>query len=484
MTKTKSTKVKPSRASEAVSRLFDMPYSATAPRLINPELGLHNLVARAGHNAGYLIDVTLLDAPDHRLIRSGVLLAHRVVDGRGEWYLGAPEWAPLLPEERIEPMGHTDIPQEFADLIAPFRRRATLGPVAALSCERREFALRDDRGHTLALLRDDRVTVRRGGLTTARYREVTLTPIGPGLTAEQQAWLTQALLSCGSTEVEAFPPLPIRLGAPATGLTDFPVPKPSDADTPFAHFVSALLAARLREILEADLAVRVGRRDAAAELGSRASLLDRQLAGLSAVMDPGWTEDLDEELEWIAGQAETEHLRVTDRFDGQPPGSLADRLRGERYLTMLDRLVNASRAPRLGDSSTLPTGEVVRTLVESRLKRLRKLADRVRPESSQQDWDAVEVAAADLFRVCEIAAQIGDRPSRKLTDRIKDAVELLSQANRHARAAQGVGVLAEGTPPTQAFEAGRRYEQELVRAEHARAAFLQEWSRAAKKLDQ
>jgi hypothetical protein len=54
-------------------RLYDMPYSAPAPRLVNPSLGLHNLVARAGHNAAYEIDVTLLDAPDHRLIRSGVM---------------------------------------------------------------------------------------------------------------------------------------------------------------------------------------------------------------------------------------------------------------------------------------------------------------------------------------------------------------------------------------------------------------------------
>ncbi|MFP5282480.1 MAG: hypothetical protein ACLGIF_03415, partial [Actinomycetes bacterium] len=43
-------------------RLWEMPYSAQAPRMINPALGLHNLVARAGHNAGYDIDLTLLDA--------------------------------------------------------------------------------------------------------------------------------------------------------------------------------------------------------------------------------------------------------------------------------------------------------------------------------------------------------------------------------------------------------------------------------------
>src|SRR5829696_6928971 len=48
-------------------RYYDMPYSAATPRLINPDLGLHHLVARVGHNAAYEISVTLLDAPDHRL---------------------------------------------------------------------------------------------------------------------------------------------------------------------------------------------------------------------------------------------------------------------------------------------------------------------------------------------------------------------------------------------------------------------------------
>ena len=199
----------PERSSTSLpgQRYYEMPYSAATPRLINPDLGLHHLVARAGHNAAYEISVTLLDAPDHRLIRSGVLLAHRVLDGRGEWYITAPDWEPLLPVDRIELMGHADLPEELADMIRTLRRRATLGPVAALTCDRREFELRDNEESTLALLRDDRVTVRRGGLTTARYREVLITPIGPGLNDEQAAWLDRSLLQVGATQVPRFPRL-------------------------------------------------------------------------------------------------------------------------------------------------------------------------------------------------------------------------------------------------------------------------------------
>ena len=168
-------------------RCYDMPYSAAAPRMINPDLGLHHLVARVGHNAAYEIAVTLLDAPDHRLIRSGVLLAHRVLDGRGEWYLGAPDWVPLLPKELIIPMGQGELPDELAELVRPFRRGAPLSPVAALRCERREFALRNGDGQTVALLRDDKVTVRRNGR------------IMSASSSGRSAWPISSMWSCGSS---------------------------------------------------------------------------------------------------------------------------------------------------------------------------------------------------------------------------------------------------------------------------------------------
>ena len=295
-----ATPIQPASGHRPGQRFYDLPYSAAAPRLINPDLGLHNLVARAGHNAAYSIDVTLLDAPDHRLIRSGVLLAHRVLDGRGEWYLTAPDWQPLLPKDRIELMGHADLPDQLADLLRPLRRRATLGPVAALTCDRREFALRDDHGTTLALLRDDKVTVRRGGLTTARYREVMITPVGPGITDEQTAWLDRGFIQAGATYVPKFPRLVTRLGAPATGPTDLPLPEPFDADVPFKKFVSQLLALRLRRIVEADLAIRGGDLTAIGRLADEAARLRDELKGLSPVLDPEWVEDVYDELGWIS----------------------------------------------------------------------------------------------------------------------------------------------------------------------------------------
>ena len=469
--------------SPAGQRLYDMPYSAVAPRLISPERGLHNLVTRAGHNAGYTIDVTLLDAPDHRLIRSGLLLAHRVLDGRGEWYLGSSAWRPMLPEELIEPMGQADLPESFVELIRPFRRRATVGPVAALTCERREFALRDDSGHTLALLRDDKVTVRRGGLTTARFREVMLTPTATGLSEEQSAHVTYALASAGATQVPAFPPLCSRLGAPATGPTDFPVPQRLDPDSSFAHFVSHLLATRLRQVLEADLRVRTDVPGAEAELGAHVAQLRSELQGLSSVVDVAWMEDLDEELEWVVEQAQLASRRATGRVEEPATGTLKQRLRGERYLTLLDRLVTATRAPQVGNASTIRAAEVLASLVNEAQSDVQRSAAALQVDSPAEQWTAAGVSFDSLFRITEVARHLLPKRVERLRHRLGVASQLLGEAAKHDRAAQYSRDRAASSSAEEAFALGRAYEHELDVARSAREAFVRRWAKTAKKLE-
>jgi hypothetical protein len=463
-------------------RLYDMPYSATAPKLINPGIGLHNLVARAGHNAGYEIDVTLLDAPDYRLTRSGVLLAHRVLDGRGEWFLTAPEWQPLLPKDRIETMGHTDLPEEFGDLIRPLRRRATLGPVAALRCERREFALRDDGGQTLALLRDDKVTVRRGGLTTARYREVMITPIGPGLTEQQAAWLDRAITQAGATAVARFPRLVTRLGSPATGLTDFPLPRSFEADAPFATFVSQLLGLRLRQIVEADLAIRGGNPDAAAQLAAHAAQLRVELRGLSFVLDPDWVEDLYDELDWII-------LDADPRRNGDPAEAahareqLAARLHTERYLALLDRLVTATRAPKLGDASTLATGDVLTDLLDSVVSRYRRGVDRLDVDAPPQAWEEAWRAIGQLQWVADISTHVMAAETERIQRRLAKSRRLLDRIHDYHAAADRTVEEAAALPPSEAFEAGRAFERGVEEARSLKEEFLALWTKTKKRLD-
>ena len=455
-------------------RYYDMPYSAAAPRMINPDLGLHHLVARVGHNAAYEITVTLLDAPDHRLIRSGVLLAHRVLDGRGEWYITAPDWDPLLPQDRIELMGHADLPEELADMIRPLRRRATLGPVAALICDRREFALRDEDGATLALLRDDKVTVRRGGLTTARYREVLITPVGPGLTDEQVAFLDRALLQAGATYVPRFPRLVSRLGAPATGPTDLPVPGPFDAAASFKKFVSQLVALRLRQIVEADLAIRGGDLGAVDRLADQASRLRLELKGLSVVLDPEWVEDLYDELGWISLEGDSSNSNGHDR--------LTSRLRSERYLTVLERLVAAVRAPKLADQRSDPAGEVLAGLVSIAVTRMGRCADHLNVDSADEEWEEAWQEMGRLEWVVGVAGQVLPEEAATIQHQLLKPRQLLAEIHDDHRRELVTAEQVAKLLPVQAFAAGRDFERESRRVRRARREFVEVWAKTKKKL--
>jgi hypothetical protein len=455
-------------------RCYDVPYSAVAPRMINPDLGLHHLVARAGHNAAYEISVTLLDAPDHRLIRSGVLLAHRVLDGRGEWYITAPDWHPLLPKDRIELMGHADLPEELADMIRPLRRRATLGPVAALTCDRREFALRDDQGTTLALLRDDKVTVRRGGLTTARYREVLITPVGPELTDEQVAWLDRTLAQVGAAHVPRFPRLVFRLGAPATGPTDIPVPGPFDAAAPFKKFVSQLVALRLRQIVEADLAIRGGDLAAVGRLADQAARLRLELKGLSVVLDAEWVEDLYDELGWISLDG--------DSSNGDGHDRLTARLRSDRYLTVLERLVAAVRSPRLADQRSDPAGEVLAGLISMAINRMSRCADHLIVDSPDHEWEEAWQEMGRLEWVVGVAGQVLPEEAATIQQQLLKPRQLLAEIHNDYRRELVTAEQVAKLLPAQAFAAGRDFERGYRRVRHSRREFVEVWAKTKKKL--
>lgn len=463
--------------------LFEMPFSAVPPRLINPELGLPNLVSRTSANASYTIDVTLLDTPDHRLLRTGVRLAHRVLDGRGEWYLGGPGWQPLLPGEQIKPMSQADLPPDFADRVMPFRRRATLGPVAALTCDRREFFFKDADGRVLALLRDERVTISRGGLITARFREATLSAVGVGLNADQLDWIDRAMDSVGATKVVEFPDLSSRLGAPATGRSDYPEPPLIRPDSPFSMFVSAVLIAHLRALVQGDLAIRGGLPGGAEQVAAATRSLVSALQGLSAAMDPDWLEDLDAELRWLGDQADTA-IRAPRTLSADPhhPDSLKALLRRERYLNLLERLVTASRVPRLGDSSELETADVLASLLDSALGGFRVRAERLSVIGIPEDWEAAALAAGELTTVRQAVVGVLGKPARSLGRRLAKPLAQLALVQAHTEAATAAQDGAEGLDPAAAFEAGRRYETEWRSARTARAEFITSWAKAARKL--
>lgn len=447
---------------------FVLPFTAPDPQLVDPEVGIRRFT-RMGHQHSYSIDVTILDTPDHRLVRAGIMLAHRVSRGLGDWYLAASAWTPPLPGEVTVPVdAGGDLPDELAELVRVFRRLAPLGPVATLSRERVVHLIRggdtasDDGesagpGAVLGSVRDDRVTVRRGGVVISRSREVTLEP-EPELSVAQRDHLVTVLQATGGSRVTGFPALAQRLGSPATRPTDIPAPRPRREARTLGEFVSRLLGRHLRRIVEADLRVRTGATTTSHLLVKRLRLLDRDLTGLARLLDPGWHD---------AVQA---HLAVVLAED---PGAVTLWRHEDHYLAALDALVDAVQTPPVGERAGAPAAR--------ELKRLRRLlgdevvarCDVLGVDADDDAWRSAVAAVSAFAPAARVAAVVGGRRARDIARRARRLDSRLARAAARAEV-PSPGEVAAMSPP-QAFAAGRDVQRRVDDVLRHRAGFVADW---------
>lgn len=446
---------------------FDMPYVVPDPPLANQALGIDRPALR-GKDHTYTIDVTVLDTPDHRLVRSGLLLAHRVSDGLGDWYLNAQEWAPLMPEEISMPVdAEGDLPDRLASLVRPFRRLAPLGPVAAVTLERQAYTIRgtvSDGALVLATLRDDRFTIRKGGVVITRVREVTLRPT-PAMSAPQRAHVVSLLSAAGGSRVQQFPPLRERLGAPATGLTDLPAPRPWRDDQSLEEFVERTFATRLRAIVGADLELRNESTESTRHLTRELRGLADEVRGFSAVLEPEWRARFEEHLDALVDGDEAEAPIMQ---------------RGDHYMAVLDALVAATRAPRLGDQSRYPASAVMRQIVAGQLTVLRDRCAALQAESASEAWAAALSAARRLRLTALAGAELDGKAARRLVTEVTEVAQALERCVVGPREpdAEALGAMTASA----AFEAGRRHQRALDASLTGRGRFVESWPAVGKRL--
>ena len=163
------------------------------------------------------------------------------------------------------------------------------------------------------------------------------------------------------------------------------------------------------------------------------------------------------------------------RADDQQTASaaeLTERLRSERYLTLLDRLVSAARSPKLATAGVTPTGEAISNLTSSVLSKIIRAASRVTTDGSPRLWDEAWKAMADLDGFYAVTAHVvGPEPARwrKRLDRCR---LLLDQVHAQNREAEELLASVEDQSPQEAFDAGRRFERDQTSAHEARAEFL------------
>lgn len=443
---------------------FEMPYQSQAPVLTDPDAGIDRLTLLGEHDRR-VITLTLLDTTDERLSRAGVLLAHRVVDDQAHWLLRAPDWQPWLPaDELIDLTNGDEIPEDLAELLQPFRRRAAIGPVASVVHDRVAYGLLDIDGVELGQLLDDRVTIRRGGLAVARHREVTF-EANDQMNSLQRALVVERLNLAGGTRVNRFPD-------PIDRLTELLHPFRVPAEVPHPDQISAedylewVFTGTLRKVWGADLQLRKGEVTDNAVLIGELSEAAELVRGLDALVDPNWADELGWHLDRVANRGVRSRSNAFD----------------EAHYEVLDALAQAARSPRVRssfDQQPATARDALAAQTTTRVAELVATIDQLMPTSADADWLAAVEQTQQLLRELSAGAPL----LGKVADRTRRITRLL------AGLGACIGVPDEpetaelaALTPAQAYAAGRAHERAVAQVARPRAKLLKSWPRTREKL--
>jgi CHAD domain-containing protein len=421
---------------------------AAAPTFVMPDLaslGEDLVVSTAPPERA---TTTYQDTADLRLARAGVSLRFRTGEGWTVKLPGTAKGAMLSRPEIGFPGEEAHLPSDARELVLGYTRTAALTTTARLRTVRSRTFIDDAAGTSLLELDDDEVSVlASGNRIAARFRELEVE-----LTEHTPADLLDAVVfrlrETGAAEHNPISKYARALGpraAQAPDVIEEPLPpRPTVADL-IRHALTASVAhlilwdpvTRLDEDVEGVHQMRVAARRMRSNLRTFATYVDpawdaalrEELAWIGAVL--GANRDADVRLERLRSRAlalpdpatAVPLLEALDKERDAAHHEVLETLRSDRYLRLLDALVEATRFPPLtvaaeGAASNVTTAvqgqwDSLRTRVkgnekpptDAELHRVRIHAKRCRYASEAleplvgRDARAFAAAAADLQTV-------------------------------------------------------------------------------------
>lgn len=455
-----------------------------------------------------------VDTSDLRLAREGVTLRRRTGGDDDGWHLKLPAGSrdtgsgPVARDElQVATVGE-DVPERLAALVRVWVRHAPLAPVAALRTSRTRHLLRDASGQVLAEVCDDLVSVLDGDRIAGRFREIEVEDRAGG--PEVLARVGAALRANGAVAGEFVPKAVRALGPQATAPPDPPPPGRVRAKDPAGAFVAATLRRHVRDFMAQDPRVRRGLDDAVHQMRVSARRLRGALATFRPLVERSWADELRAELAWAATElsaardAEVLLARLLADLDTLPVELVVGPVRArieqavggdlvragrraaatldtDRYLTLIDRLVDAALDPRTTDRADRPCAEALPPLVRRAWGRLDRAGEAARrPGAGDADLHQARIAAKRARYATEAVVPVFGRPARQLARLAESTQDVLGE---HQDAVVAQAVLRRlATAPragTVGFTLGILHARQQRAAEVSRQAFESLWPQVA-----
>ncbi len=449
------------------------------------------------------LETTYYDTPDLRLARWGCSLRFRQGEG---WTLKLPapsEGAALVRRELEFPGTTRKVPAEAIELVRAYVRGATLVPVARLSTLRVRIRLADSRGRVLAEVVDDEVSILDGRRVAARFRELEVE-----LKAGDQTLLdalVARLRAAGAGPPDTVPKHIRALGPAALEPPEVhPRPLPDDASA--GDVVQRAIAASVESLMRHDPGVRLN--DDPEDV-HQARVATRRLRShlrlFRTLLDPAWSEPLRTELAWLADELGTvrDAQVLADRLKGRaadlPPVDLSKLRRltkvmdgeveqevqklesgigSDRYLALLESLIDAAQSPRLLPEADLPAAQVMPGLTQIAWRKLRSAVRRLPDDPPDADLHQVRILAKRARYAAEAAAPVFGKRASTFA---KAVAELQTVLGEHQDSVTAQGWLRAHARGSLAFVAGELVAIERAAAARARERWPAVWKAARRR---
>ena len=325
-------------------------------------------------------------------------MRHRTSDG---WTVKLPKTgdrAMLVREEHVFDGDPRRPPGSAADLVSAFVRTAALRPQVRLRTVRQETALRDGDGRHLADVVDDDVAVLDGRRIAARFRELEV-EIADETDLELLEVLVARLRESGAGPPDPTPKVVRALGPRASLPPEIHIATLA-GDATVADVVRRAIASSVERLIRHDPVVRL---DTDPEGVHQARVATRRLRSdlrtFRSVLDPQWAQPLRDELGWLGeklgsvrdgdvllARMRNRAARLPAQYQSgvrpvlaslgavrvQAFDELLATIRAERYLELLDRLIDAADAPAFLPGADQPAAEALPALVRRPLRALAK----------------------------------------------------------------------------------------------------------------
>jgi CHAD domain-containing protein len=482
---------------------------APGPLFRIPDLeGVHPGL-RAEPTTTIKLQASYFDTADLRLARAGASLRYRNVEG---WTVKLPvaRDAASLTRRELHIDGDPGEPPEAAlDLVRALARSAPLVAIARLDTLRKCVVLRDEHGTKIGEAVDDEVSLLEGMHLAARFRELEI-EFDESASPAVVAALVAGLRAAGAGPPDPVPKIVRALGPRAADPADVVRPSPLDfASTP-ADVIQAAIANSTLRLIAHDPGVRLG---ADPESVHQARVATRRLRSdlrtFQRVLDENWSTPIRSELSWLAALLgavrDTEVLldRLEGRLAGLPPGDvddaktllglLAERreharvellaaMRSDRYVALLDRLVDAARAPRFAPDSGPDTGDddddELSDFVRRPWRKLRRTVESFGPDPADHELHLVRIHAKRVRYAAEAVAPALGKEVRRFARAMTEVQDVLGEHQDAVFAGEWLRTHASGPA---AFVAGELVAMEREAARVARERWPEAWKRASRK---